>query len=376
MKRHYRIVVFILSLKAILLLSCSFSRQIEPIAIKECGINPAIKRTFRSGSRATFDLPKHRIVRLLSVQRHKSLSALVIAIDRYGQQSRDESHKIYLSDDRGISWHTANEESGCRQHSSITYAYGCVISNADSQTRYKPNSNMNSSFFSVSHDGGKSWNNVKSKISGVSSVNKVTVVETGEYMAGRLYTWVDARKGGGLYISDDFGQTLNRFSSQVFYAKESKTGSHVYGLKGNIANLDSMALVVSHNNGKNWKSLENAKELFKPLYRSDLPTSVQSWKKNENDEELFLTEFPIDQIEIDPWNAEIIYLRSLKGLYRSRDGGLNFRLLPLEKDLLLGIDNIGVDPIDGRYIFAAVNEDAVYRSSDYGCTWHELMLPE
>jgi len=357
------------------MLSCTFSRQSEPVAIKECGVKPTINRTFRSGSRAIFDRPQYRIVKLLSLQQYKSLSTLFIAIDRFGQQLQDESHKIYSSTDRGVSWHLAKGAYRCQQHPSVFDTDECVISNADYQTLYRLISNKNGYFISVSHNGGISWNDVKLQISGSGTINRVRIVETGEKRAGRIYAWVNASEGNALYISDDFGQTLNHFSNDIIYAKESKIESSVYGLKG-LNNLNSMALVVSHNSGKSWQSIENAKELFLPLYRSYSPMGVRSWRENENDDELLVYEFPISQIEIDPQNAGIFYLRSFKGLYRSIDGGRSFMLLPLAKDLLLGIDNICVDPFDGRYLYASVNENTIYRSSDYGCTWDELALPE
>ena len=55
---------------------------------------------------------------------------------------------------------------------------------------------------------------------------------------------------------------------------------------------------------------------------------------------------------------------------------MSYELLPLAMDILRGIDKIAIDPIDGEYIFAAVNEDTIFKSGDYGCTWEKMKLPE
>jgi hypothetical protein len=31
--------------------------------------------------------------------------------------------------------------------------------------------------------------------------------------------------------------------------------------------------------------------------------------------------------------------------------------------------------VDSRYIYASVMEDELYRSDDWGCTWHKLSTP-
>jgi hypothetical protein len=283
---------------------------------------------------------------------------------------------MYYSPDRGISWHPVEDLHRCQQGPSASFDGECIISNADYQTLYKQNSKVGDSFISVSHDGGKTWNDVISTISGYHPIKRMIIVETGASRASRLYAWLKTSDESGLYVSDDYGKTLALFSKQIIYAKESKSGSTVYGLEDNGGTLDSRGLVVSTNNGMNWQYLRNAKELFTPLYRSRSSMSVQSWKRNEDDEELTLPEFPIEQIEIDPGNANCIYLRSYKGLYRSRDGGMSYELLPLAMDILRGIDKIAIDPIDGEYIFAAVNEDTIFKSGDYGCTWEKMKLPE
>jgi hypothetical protein len=373
MRRFYH---FVISLYTIIMLSCSLPHHNEPIASIECGVKPTIRRTFQSGSRAIFDRPQYRIVKILSLRRQNSISTIRISVDRYGRHASDESHKIYSSPDRGISWHQTKDTYRCQQHPSVSHENECIISNADPQTLYRNLSDGNGSFVSVSSDGGKSWNNIKSTIDGSDAIDRMIIVETGMNKASRLFALIKSNERTGLYKSDDFGRTLSLVSSQLIYAKESNIESILYGLKGSLSNINSMGLVISRNSGKSWQYIESAKELFMPLYRSHSPMGIHSWRESDNDSELSLPDFPIDQIEIDPRNPDIIFLRSFKGLYRSKDGGRSFALLPLARDILLGIDNIAIDPVDGRYIFAAVNEDSIYISSDYGCTWNKTMLPE
>jgi len=81
-----------------------------------------------------------------------------------------------------------------------------------------------------------------------------------------------------------------------------------------------------------------------PVYRDLKKHIIRTWRENAEDEELRWPQ-PIEQIETDPSDRNLIYVLTWQGLYRSQDQGKLFRLLPLEIDKALSIDAIAVDPL-------------------------------
>jgi len=134
-------------------------------------------------------------------------------------------------------------------------------------------------------------------------------------------------------------------------------------------------LGVSKDGGKSWKVMKGSLEITgHKIYRSiSDPTDNRSWRQHPDDEEWPVSD-GIMQIESDPKHPEYVYVLTTRGLYISRDMGKTFYLSSLAKGWLYSIDRIAVDPLDGRYLYAVVDIEKFYRSSDYGCTW-ELMQP-
>jgi len=330
----------------------------------ECGIDPSTHRTFSSGAGAVHDLVKTRVVTFIGMQN----AGIVISINHYEHSSQNEHHSAYASDDLGKSWKDVTKDY-------LSKSKSIIVSNSDLKTLYQPVSGVRGVYISVSHDEGKSWENVRSMIDGTIPITDFTIVETSFRKSNRLYGKVSYTKTPGIYISDDCGKTLRLFAKNLNVVKESKSDSILYGVGGSPIYVASMGLVISFDQGKSWELLKNASELFKPVYRNMSKGEVYSYREDPNDEEISFS-YPIDQIEIDPSNSNIIYLKGYKGLYRSIDRGKSFLLLPLAKNLLYGIDEIRLDSQNGRYVFASVNKDSIYRSDNYGCSWEKLLLPE
>jgi hypothetical protein len=179
--------------------------------------------------------------------------------------------------------------------------------------------------------------------------------------------WVYDEDSKGLYVSNDYGRTLHFLTSKVFYVVESSTNSQImYGIGRNI-------FQKSYSGGKKWDELPSSRFIFKPVFVGS-DGVYRTWDLNGRGSEDGYP-YRIEQIQIDPQNTDIIYVLTCKGLFKSSSGGRSFVLLPLGIDMLLWINKVCVDPIDGRYIYTQCGMNSLYRSNDGGCSWIKLRVP-
>jgi hypothetical protein len=100
---------------------------------------------------------------------------------------------------------------------------------------------------------------------------------------------------------------------------------------------------------------------------------LRTWREYSEDDE-YSPQYAVEQIETDSNNVNTLYVLTFKGLYRSLDAGRSYHLMPLAPDKVFHIRTIAVDPIDST-LYAAVGGQALFASSDYGCSWRKLTLP-
>lgn len=85
-------------------------------------------------------------------------------------------------------------------------------------------------------------------------------------------------------------------------------------------------------------------------------------------------------IASDPSNPDIVYLGTVYSLYKSEDGGLNWRKINGFNGLprFIQVTAIAVDPVNPSTLYVGVNYDGsagragLYRSTDGGLTWTQL----
>ena len=167
-------------------------------------------------------------------------------------------------------------------------------------------------------------------------------------MAGN-YTICVGTIGSGLWLSPDGGNTWNR-------VRDGLTGeSRVYGLTVHPA--EPRTVFAGAEDGI-YKSRDGGQSFT----RLDSPMSCEVWK-----------------IAIDPTDPDIIFAGTRPAaLYRSTDGGRNWRKLPV--DIVEECPNVGtprvtaltVDPSDHRNVWAGIEVDGVRRSTDGGDSWSRV----
>jgi len=353
MKRHEAVIAF--------LLFCINSIHFAfPYEGDLCGDDPNIQRILSIGQEATDHFQVS--VKLLSIQTNEGTPQILISVGK----------RIYSSKDNSLNWHREINASDCRQLTIAGNPGGCVISNSDPRTIYRPAVGVpHQSDLDRSRDGGRSWKLIHPMSVDGRHLGSVRIVGTGMRDPGRIYAEVTAVGERGLYVSENYGETFRSLIDWSGYLVESRANSKV------LFSI-SKGIVVSIDEGAHWRLLDNGKTIFSPLFMDSrkllrLGSHVRSWRKNTSNEEYGVN---VEQIETDPINPAIIYVLSSKGLYRTMDAGKTFRLLPLGKDRVNEIQMIAVDPVDGRYLFAIVDGKDVFRSSDYGCSWQKLGLPD
>jgi photosystem II stability/assembly factor-like uncharacterized protein len=168
-------------------------------------------------------------------------------------------------------------------------------------------------------------------------------------MAGN-FTICVGTVGTGLWISPDGGDTWRRVRDGV------SNESRVYGLAVHPAEPRTLfagaedGLYKSADGGESFARLDTAMN------------GLDVWR-----------------IAIDPVNPDIIFAGTRPAaLFRSNDGGHNWRKLPAE--VVDECPNVGVprvtaltvDPSDHRVVWAGIEVDGVRRSTDGGETWSRI----
>jgi hypothetical protein len=301
----------------------------------------------------------------------KSRSYLLVAAGRWDAAPKKKSYAVYMSSNQGRSW--TRYQSTCLFCSDVSAVYGLGIlrSHLDPKILYE-RFNYRDCRFNLSSDGGVSWSEA-TPILNNKHIDEFDIIETGMRLRNRVYARIKERENNKTYlcVSNDYGASFNKLSDDVFYAVESRAqDSLLFGVKDKTHQL-----VVSTNGGLTWSLLPGGDILLTPVYRDIDTHTVRTWQNSPRDEEVIWPR-PIEQIETDPTNPDLIYVLTWQGLYRSMDRGKTFRLMPLRTDMTMSIDSISVDPIAGKHVYAQVDLSSIYHSNDKGCSWERLPFPK
>lgn len=340
---------------------------ISDIQADDCGTRLPLRISYHLGASAT-DHPDYPnpTLSLLSVLPHENQSTLLIRLDRRAQKRPTQ----YVSDDRGVTWHSCDWTLGYTNLRRWSIS-NRLMSHVDARVLYDCDYKCKGGF-ERSKDGGKTWVHVRPGISPAGAIDEVELIETGMHSSNRLYArvWIRGSEDFRCGVSNDCGQTFEFLPEEVKAVVEARADATIwYGMV-----RSSPWLVLSGDGGSTWKSMEDSREFWQPIYHNRLRRYFRSWKQYPEEGE-WRSITPIEQIESDPNHSEWVYVLTYKGLYLSRDAGKSFRLSSLARGRLNSIDRIAVDPSDGRFVYAAVDLGQFYRSSDYGCSWQKMKLP-
>jgi len=320
-----------------------------------CGEKADLRRYLSPGSQAVMSEQPHNVC-ILSVHGKDGGSEIVVS---YGSD-------VYRSVDRGKSWQYDRNTMACQQFPTVSLGPGCIVSNVDPRIIYR-SGGPHRADIEISRDGGRSWTVVHPQTQEGVHLGSAWIIGTGTRSRGRLYCRGSAvGQIRAVYVSEDFGMTFRCLNGNGYVSECRANPDILYSPSG-------WGLEVSFDNGLAWRFLEGSDTLISPIFRDRLGR-FRSWKEGSDDMPYEMAS-GIDQIVTDPLNSNLLYILSFKGLFRSSDAGKTFALLPLARDMFGEIVNIAVDPVEGRYLFAAVGKNAVYVSEDYGCNWRKLDMP-
>jgi photosystem II stability/assembly factor-like uncharacterized protein len=322
--------------------------------IGSCGERPDVHRYLSPGVLAVMPVQPH--VRILSVHRQGGVTEIVVS----------HGGMIYRTVNRGNTWRYDRNATDCQQFPTVSLSAGCVVSNVDPRILYR-RGGPHRADLEVSRDGGRSWTVVHVQTQEGLHLGSAWIVGTGTQDRGRLYCEGSAvGQTRAVYVSEDFGKTF-RFLNGNGYVVECRANPDI------LYSPSGWGLEVSIDKGSVWRFMEGSDILISPIFR-DRFGHFRSWNEQSDDMPYELAS-SINQIETDPLNPNLIYVVSFRGLFRSLDAGKTFALLPLAREKFGEIVNIAVDPVEGKYLFAAVGQDAVFVSENYGCDWRKLDVP-
>jgi hypothetical protein len=259
----------------------------------------------------------------------------------------------------------------CQQYIAPTiYPKTCILNSMHTNIIYKVSQDAQKMLeILLSLDGGSSWKTIQPKTVSGRLLSSLIIMSTSVHSPGRLFASGFAVGEKGIFMSEDYGSNfrpiLPNKNVPVF---ENKSVPNILYAES------SDGIIYSTDTGLTWKSIANSSELISPIYYEQKDDKFKSWISGPADRKY--SPYPrIIQIETDPINPNIIYVLTFKGLYCSRGADFIFKLLPLARNMFLDIHNIAVDPVNSKYIYAAVGKKSLFRSSDYGCSWNEMKLP-
>ena len=397
---------FVVSAVFLMSITCCYVKTTDCSYIKQCGASLPLTINFNAQdnlltiqNNKSFPDPT---VQLLSVLKYDDKSQLLFRLD----EGRIEGQiRQYLSYDQGSTWQDVDRP--LLGQSDVKSSYSTrLVSHVDDRILYECYFVCKDGF-PASTDGGETWTHVNPVLSNGNIIHAIQLMDTGMHLASRVYAriWTNVNTERivispadkipfdyDFYIgvSDDYGGSFSLLPYGIVMLAESRNNPLIrYGLilssnfnvsyKGELDNDVVECLAVSKNEGKSWEMMEGGLDVIRQnLYHNRSTGKARIWRQYphpEDDEKLAIVR-PV-QIESDPRRPGYIYVFTSTGLYFSRDTGKTFRFANLpDNGWLLAIDRIAVDPFDGRYLYAIVNMEKFYRSSDYGCTWELMSLPD
>ncbi len=338
----------------------SFTVSCNTFSSRECGFDPSTKRILRPW----LDRDYPEVLRLLDVFKGSNGSVVEIAVYRPAS-----SFGTFVSNDHGQTWHISDSQSRSSLNTLLP-----VGSPANPRLRSRSNPSVfwtqaSGSSFELCRGspGSKDRVTVTPAVNGKERILIALLISVSPSLESRLYARIKTDKEDFcIYRSNDSANTFTKLTCDLDYVLESQANPDVMvGIKW------WSQVSVSTDGGVHWKET-NDHDLMSPFRLT----------KNDKGENEFRTwesagsyvDNRITQIESDPFDVNTFYVLTFKGLFVTHNLGLTYRLLPIATEFVQGVDCIGIDPVESRYLYASVKMTDLYRSCDKGCSWERVNL--
>jgi BNR/Asp-box repeat len=174
----------------------------------------------------------------------------------------------------------------------------------------------------------------------------------------------------GMYVSEDGGYDWRLFSEQVGVFNKYPRRV-VLGISP--SNPDVMysegeqGILRSTDGGKTWRPVGQSDLLnLEPLDTEDREDGVLASTKQ--------VPLNVNEFIFDPHSADVVYMRSRKGIHCSLNGGDTWTLLNLGFDRMNSVNSIAVDLLEPNRVFAGTDR-GLFVSEDRGCTFFKMNTP-
>lgn len=206
----------------------------------------------------------------------------------------------------------------------------------------------------LSTDNGNSWSPINNGLNNLDVTTKVT-----QDARNPEILYVGTR--GGLFKSVDHGQNWKRLANGLPEASKYTLSGSIGGILIDRNDSNIIYTALGYRPSSNGTRTVQKLKWADYLYKSD--DGGNSWKKRH----AFPAASKVTQLYQAPAHRKAIYASTSTGLYSSEDGGDKWIKLLDENTLTIAI------PADKpNIIYAACNEDGIFRSDDYGKTWEAI----
>ena|ERR1051326_560521 len=294
----------------------------------------------------------------------------------------------FSSSEAGKSWNAVTDEVA----SSLNIAPNLFVrSTSAPSVLYKFVSGLG--LYIRSEDGGRTWVLPKYEIQGRPKdqwVEEMTggknyfletyitaidpKVPTTLYASMRAVPWnnsaLPVREFPSLLVSHDGGDSWTLFISELlpFPPAASATLISPIGISPNkqplMFGVSKKGVVKSLDGGTSWSPVGQEEELVRrPVYKLEQQHSERLLGAPSN--------LAVYQFAFDPADSNVLYLVSNKGLYKSLDLGISWRLLNLGFDEINAVNSVAVDPLHHDAIYVG-SRYGVFVSRDRGCHFDRI----
>lgn len=362
--------------------------QVRPVAqSQDCGQTDwkAIKYEYYAGEHSAPDSA-------LVVDTHKTGNSAVLLIYRplEHQPFAGGPPSYFATTDSGVTW----EGKQVAPPSSLARPATFLRSPSDRQIQYKRVEGLD--LYVRSQDGGAHWILPEYRVDGFSKeefaakiggnntyhlqiyINAVDPLHPLTlYASLRVIPWTSAdttefHELKAVYVSTDGGEHWAKFSDRLATFGNSFQNTYPIGISpfdpkmiyavGTTEN--GIAVVKSTDGGKSWQT--------PGLPQSELTLSPEITPKTPKWSHLRYYEFiGVAQFVFDPKDANVVYVVTGKGIFRTIDGGSSWRMLDVGFYEINAINSMAVNPLDQKQIFVG-SRYGIFRSDNGGCTFHKV----